>query len=169
MQERKRAVQSERIQVALDELDATYKDLIVIANDITERYFKQSDDIVKDLYKRVEELSDEDIRQAILKLSFASYSLGETKERSTFKSELADTIKKVAFSEKFNSAEGAVAVRENSAIIDTADETLVSKIYDYVSADFKTKLDEIHRVVDSLKSVLISRQAMAKNLVIPKF
>ena len=154
----------EKIQQALDNLDATYKDLIVIANNVTDRYFQSVDSIIKELYNKVEELSDEDIRQSILKLSFASYSLGETKERSTFKSELADTIKKVAFSEKFNSSEGAVAVRENSAMIDTADEILVSKIYDYVSADFKTKLDEIHRVVDSLKSVLISRQAMAKNL-----
>ena len=154
----------EKIQQALDALDATYKDLIVIANNVTDRYFQSVDSIIKELYNKVEDLSDEDIRQSILKLSFTSYSLGETKERSTFKSELADTIKQVAFSEKFNSAGGAVAVRENSAIIDIADKTLVSKIYDYVSANFKTKLDEIHRVVDSLKSVLISRQAMAKNL-----
>lgn len=153
-----------QVKKAFDEVDMTYKDVIVIANSVTDKYFKETDDIVKELYENVETLSDEDVRQAILKLSLKSYTYGEIKERASFKSELAETMQKVAYSEKFNSAEGTVAVRENTSIIETADSIVTSHIYDYVALVFKTKLDEIHRCVDSLKSVLISRQAEAKNL-----
>ena len=152
------------VRKALDEVDATYKDLIVIANSITDIYCKETDAIIKNIADNVETMSDEDIRQSILKLSMKSYSFGDIKEKSSFKSDLADTIKKVAYSEQFNTAEGAVAIRDNTSIVNTAEQVLASEIYNYVASFLKTKLDEIHRCVDSLKSVLISRQAEAKNL-----
>ena len=152
------------VKKSLEVVDATYKDLIVIANSITEIYTKETDSIIKFLYDNVENMTDEEIRKAILKLSLKSYTFGDVKEKSLFKAELAEAIKKVSYAEKFSSAEGAIAARENLSIISTAEDTLASEIYNYVASFLKTKLDEIHRCVDSLKSVLISRQSEAKNL-----
>ena len=155
---------TEQLKKAFDEVAITYKDVIVIANDITDRYFKEIDEIIKSLYDSVESLTDEDIRQSILKISLKAYTIGEVKERASFKAELSETIKKVAYSEKYNLSEGTVAARENASIIGTSDTIIASAIYEYVACTFKTKLDEMHRCVDSLKSILISRQAEAKNL-----
>ena len=152
------------VKKALAEIDTSYKDLIVIGNGITDRYCKEVDETIKFIHDNVETLTDEDIRKSILKLSMASYSFGDVKEKSAFKSDIADAVKKVAYSQSFNSSEGAIAVRENTSIVNTAEQILASEICNYVASFLKTKLDEIHRCVDSLKSVLISRQAEAKNL-----
>lgn len=152
------------LKKALDSIDATYKDLIVIANSITDIYAKEVDEIVRNLYNNIEKVTDEEIRKAILKLSLKSYTFGDIKEKSLFKSDLAEAVKKVAYAEKFTTSEGAIAVRENLSVIGTAEDIVASEIYAYVASFLKTKLDEIHRCVDSLKSVLISRQAEAKNL-----
>ena len=150
------------VGAALDAVDMTYDELIVIANEILAEVIGDLDAIMESAYNDVEVLSNEAIRQLMLKLSLRSYSFSEIKEKSIFKATLGETLRKEAYARNFNSAEGTVAVRENTAILNTADEILAEEIYTLVSSLFKTKLDETHRVVSSLQSVLMSRMQEAK-------
>ena len=62
----------------------------------------------------------------------------------------------------FNSSEGTVAVRENTATIQSSAEILAEEIYTLVANMLKTKLDEIHRVVNTLQTILMTRMQEAK-------
>jgi hypothetical protein len=102
------------------------------------------------------------LRDYILKLCLKSYSFSDIKEKAAFKAEIAETIRKEAYAKQFNSTEGTVAVRQNNAEIAISAEYLSEEIYQLISALLKTKADEIHRVVDALKTVLMSRLQEAK-------
>ena len=150
------------VVAALDAVDATYDELIDVANDIAKEVVGDLDNMMSSAYNDVEKLSNEAIRDLMLKLSLRSYSFAEIKERSAFKSELAETLRKEAYAKNFNSAEGTVAVRENTAVLNSSAEILANQIYELVADIFKSKLDETHRIVAALTSVLMSRMSEAK-------
>lgn len=152
----------QNVSVALDKVDTTYEELIVVANSILQEVTGDLDEMMNSAYNDVERLSNEAIRDLMLKLSLRSYSFSEIKEKSIFKATLGETLRKEAYAKNFNEAEGTVAVRENSAILNTADEIIAEEIYTLVSSLFKTKLDEVHRIVAALQSVLMSRMQEAK-------
>lgn len=152
----------QNVTAALDNIDATYEELIGVANDIFHDVAGDLDSMMDSAYNDIELLSNDAIRDLMLRLSLRSYSFSEIKEKSAFKSTLAETLRKEAYAKNFNSTEGTVAVRENTAVINTSAEILAEEIYSLVASMFKTKLDETHRVVDSLKSVLMSRMQEAK-------
>ena len=159
----------QNVNEALDRVDMAYDDLIVVANDILESLTGDLDDMMKSAYEDVERLTNDAIRQLMLKLSLRSYSFSEIKEKSIFKATLSETLRKEAYARNFNASEGTVAVRENTAILNTSDEIIAEEIYTLVSSLFKTKLDEIHRVVASLQSVLMSRMQEAKLTTVDGF
>jgi len=152
----------QNVSAALDNIDMTYDELVVVANDIMKEVVGDLDAMMESAYNDVELLSNEAIRQLMLKLSLRSYSFSEIKEKSIFKATLGETLRKEAYATNFNAAEGTVAVRENNAILNTSAEILAEEIYTLVSSLFKTKLDEIHRIVAALQSVLMSRMQEAK-------
>lgn len=147
---------------ALNDIQLTYEQVIEIANDIVKPYVVEVDKLIKDAVEGVNNLSNDDIRLLIINLSLKSYSFSEVKEKAGLKAECAETLRKEAYAIAYNGAEGAVAARDNAAIIGTSDRVVAESVYNLVSSLFKTKLDEIHRVIDSLKTVLMSRMAEAK-------
>lgn len=150
------------VQKALDNIDLTYIELMNLANDIFKQTTSEIDAIMQDAYNDVERLSNEAIRDLMLRLSLKSYTFSEIKEKAAFKSVLAETIRKEEYAHNFNRADGTVAVRENTAIIGTSAEILSEEIYTLVANMLKTKLDEIHRVVNTLQTVLMTRMQEAK-------
>ena len=152
----------QNVNAALDAVDMTYDELIGIANEISDEVLGDVNTLMQNAYDNIENLSNEAIRDTLLRLSLRSYSFSEIKEKSIFKATLAETLRKEAYATNFNATEGTVAVRENNAVIQTSAEILAEELYTLVASMFKTKLDEIHRVVDALKSVLMSRMQEAK-------
>ena len=150
------------LQKALENTEQTYAQLVVIANDITNGYIKDIDVDIKDAANNINNLTNDSIRQLIIKLALKSYSFSEVKEKSVLKAECAEALRKEAYAIEYNKADGAVAARDNLATINTGDEILTEAIYNLVCSLFKTKLDEIHRVIDALKTVLMSRMTEAK-------
>ena len=150
------------VNTALDIVDAAYGDLIEIANSIIEDVCGDIDRMTQSAYNNIENLTNEDIRDMLLRLSLRSYSFSEIKEKSAFKAALAETLRKEAYARNFNSTEGSVAVRDNTAVVNTSSEIIAEEIYTLTASLFKTKLDELHRVVDTLKTVLMSRMQEAK-------
>lgn len=153
---------NKNVTAALDAIDATYSELVGIANDIARGVVGDLDIIMDSAYMDVERLSNDAIRDLMLRLSLRSYSFSEVKEKAAFKAALGETLRKEAYATNFNSAEGTVAVRENTATLNSAQEILAEEIYNLVAAIFKSKLDETHRIVNTLQTVLMSRMSEAK-------
>lgn len=147
---------------ALENIDVTYDDLIGFANEIFIATTNEIDTIITTAYDSIEIMSNDMLRDCMMRLSLKSYSFSEIKEKSAFKATLAETIRKNTYAEMFNKSEGTVAVRENTAIISSGAEILAEEIHTLVSNMLKTKLDEIHRVVSTLQTVLMTRMQEAK-------
>lgn len=150
------------LQQALDNTETTYAQLVVIANDIVGEHTRDVDTLIKDAVDNINNLTNDAIRRLVIELSLKSFSFSEIKEKSSLKFECAESLRKEAYAIEYNKADGAVAARENAATINISDEILTEAVYGLVSSLLKTKLDELHRVVDSLKTVLMSRMAEAK-------
>lgn len=150
------------INKALDAVDMTYDNLIVIANDTFNELVGDVSELVTIAYDNVENLTNDNLRELMLKLALKSYSFSEIKDKASFKATLAETLRKEAYAIKFNEQEGSVAAKDNLATLAISEEIIAENIYDLISTMLKTKSDEIHRVVDVLKTVLMSRNAEAK-------
>lgn len=147
---------------ALTNIDMVYDDLIDIANDIYNQQLGDIDELFAGVYENVENLTNDDLRNLIVKASLKAFTFSAIKEKSTFKSELAETLRKEAHANAYGAAEGTAAAKENQAILNTNSEILSEEIYDLISNLFKVKLDEIHRVVSAMQTVLTSRVSEAK-------
>jgi hypothetical protein len=150
------------LQKALDATESTYYELVAIANNIAKDYVSDVNALVADAYDNVDNLTNEALRGLITRISLKSFDLGDVKEKSGLKAECAEALRKEAYAIAFNGADGSVAAKDNSATLSTSSEILVGKIYEVVAALLKTKLDECHRVVAALTTVLTSRMAEAK-------
>ena len=157
------------VQEALSNVDMVYSDLVEIANDMLAQATGDIAAVIEPVYENVEKLTNDDLKNIILKLAVRSISFSEIKEKAAFKATLGETLRKEAYAKSFNQTEGTVAVRENTSIINTSAEILAEEIYTLVSNMFKVRLDEIHRVVDTLKSVLMSRMQEAKLTTVDGF
>ena len=153
---------SQAVNNALNNVDMVYDELIQIANETVESIVGDISSIIHDIQSDLENMNNDLLRDYILKLCLKSYSFSDIKEKAAFKAEIAETIRKEAYAKQFNSTEGTVAVRQNNAEIAISAEYLSEEIYQLISALLKTKADEIHRVVDALKTVLMSRLQEAK-------
>ena len=89
-------------------------------------------------------------------------SIGLIVNPSPEKSEIAEMVRKEKYAVEYNAASGAVAARDNEATLNSSDEKVIEMIYSLVASELKVKLDELHRIVDSLKTVLTSRLSEAK-------
>ena len=147
---------------ALEDVDTTYNELIEFANEIFEATCSELNYTIESAYNNIETLSNDMLRDLMMKLSLKAYSFSEIKEKSAFKATLAETIRKNSYAQKFNETEGTVAVRENTAILQSSYEILAEEIHNLVSSMLKTKLDEIHRVVSTVQTVLMTRMQEAK-------
>lgn len=150
------------LKQALDNLDMMYEQLVAIANDIIDSYTKDIDKVIEETTNNVERLSNDDLRNLMLKLSLMSFTFSEIKEKSALKAECAEALRKEAYAVKFNEVDGNNAVKDSTALIETSDEIVVNAVHDLVSSLFKTKLDELHRIVATLQSILMSRMQEAK-------
>lgn len=152
----------ESLENALEAVELTYKDLNEIANDMTRSFFEPVDNIINELQGDINGLDNDSIRDYMIKLALNAYSLGETKEKSALKAECAEALRKESFARSFNTSEGSAVARENNALLQTSDQVVIEALYNLVASLFKTKMDSTHRVIDTLKTVLMSRNMEAK-------
>lgn len=147
---------------SLEAANVTYDELIPLANSIIKKCTADADNIIEEAKQNIYVMTNDYIRNIMLNLSFTSYSFSELKEKSALKAVCAEILKDENYSIELNKADGTVAQKQSTALLNNIDNVLVEAVYDMVANSIKTKLDEIHRVVDTLKNVLISRQTEAK-------
>ena len=151
-----------KLETALNNVETTYGELVDIANGMLNSMFEPINMIISRVNASVNAMSIDQIRDYILTIQLKAFEISEIKEKAAFKSVLAETIRKEEYAQNFNKTEGTVAVRENTATIDTGAEILSEEIYTLVANMLKTKLDEVHRVVNTLQTVLMTRMQEAK-------
>ena len=147
---------------ALDYVQMTYDQFIDISNDMMKEFCGKVDNLAEKLNNSIDNLSEKEIEDYILKFSLESYKIAGIKDKSLTKYDCAEMIKKYEYNKSLLTQEGTAAVKDANASIAVAHNQLAEIMYCYISATLKTKVDEIHRVVDSLKSVLISRMQEKK-------
>lgn len=151
-----------KLEQALNKVELTYQDIVEIANSLVADYTRELDLLIDDINNNIEKLSNDNLRERMLKLSIKAYSLGDVKERAAIKAECAEIIKKEAYAISFNNTEGSVAAKDNTSTLNISTEIVSECIYRLVANLFKIKLDEVRRLIDTLKTVLMSRLSEMK-------
>lgn len=152
----------ENLNEGMDNIQAIYTSLNSQAKEIVKEYTQELDRIVNNVSKNINNLSNEDIRRYQLQLSLAAYDLGELKDKTNMASEIADVLQEETQATAWNASDGNNEQRKNNAILASSKEKAVAKLYKLVSSQIKTKLDEVHRIVATLQSILISRASDRK-------
>lgn len=146
---------------ALESVEMTYSDLTEIANEMVSDFFEPANRIINEL-KDINSLTNDEIRNYMIRLSLAAYSLGEIKEKSALKAEIAQALRKESIARNYAESEGTASNKENTAILRSNQQIVAEALYNLIANLFRTKMDSCHRTVDVLKSVLMSRNMEAK-------
>ena len=152
----------EVLQEVQKRVDDTYRSLGQIVLDLTNKYTKDIDSIIQKVSNDVETRTNKELQTDVLKLSCLAYSLGDVMEHANLKSECANALLKEENAQQYIASEGSVENKKNNALLATTNEQAVNMMYETVASLLKTKLNETHRVVDSIKNILILRSAEAK-------
>lgn len=144
------------LQKALDKVEMTYEQIKEIADSLIYDYTKDINSLLSSV-ENAEELSNDELRGLMLKLAMRAYSFGDVKEKSAIKAQCAEIVRKEAYATKFNSLEGAIAAKDSETTLAISEEILAETLYDLVANLFKIKLEEIRRLIDTLKTILMSR------------
>lgn len=147
---------------ALDNVELAYNEVIDIANESVAELTGDLDTLLESVYNNIENLTNDGIRDVLLKLSLRAFSFSGIKDKAAFKATLAESLRKEAYAKHYNTLGGTVSSRDSQATLSISNEIIVEHIYNLTASLFKTKLDQVHRVVDTLKTVLMSRLSEAK-------
>ena len=150
------------LEIALENVEMTYSEIKDIANDLIDEYTADINPIVSAIEDNIERLTNDELRSYMLRLSIKAYSFGDVKERSIIKAQCAEMLKKEAYAKSFAEAEGSIAAKDSATLVKISNETLTEAIYDLVAGLFKVKLEEIRRMIDTLKTILMSRLSEMK-------
>lgn len=153
---------AKNIESALDQVELTYGEVIEIANQMLEPILTPINDLISVIGEDINSLSLDQLKDLMWKLQYKAYVLSEVKEKSSLKAELAETIQKEKAAQRFMEVDGTAGAKANMALIDTSEETVVQLLYENVSSQLKTKLDQLHRLVNVIQSILMTRMQEAK-------
>ena len=147
---------------ALANVEGTYAEVVEIANDMLSDIFDPINSLVSEIREAGAGISAEALRDYMVRLQLRSYEISDIKEKSALKAECAEALRKEKYARTFNAAEGTAGVRDNTAFLASSEEIIVEALYNLVASLLKTKLDEVHRLIDTLKSILMSKMQEAK-------
>lgn len=150
------------LTIALENVELTYQDVVDIANNMLTPIIKPMDDLVQEIRDNSANMPIEAIRDYIIRLQLRCYELGEPKDKAAMKSNLSEALRKEKYSSALLEAEGTVNIKDTKATLASSEEIIVEALYELVASSLKTKLDGGFRLVDSLKSILMSRMQEAK-------
>lgn len=153
---------NKKLDDALNKVEITYTELVQIANEMLSSIIDPINDMITDLNSKINSLSIDQLRDYILRIQLKAFEISEIKEKSAMKAELAEAIQKEQFAINFNGLEGSAAAKDKLALVATSSETVVETLYNLIANLLKTKLDQLHRLVDALKSILMSRMQESK-------
>ena len=153
---------TDKLSSALNNVEVTYKELVEISNNILDPIVGPANTLVATVNAQINSLSIDQIRDFILQLQLKAFELAEIKEKAAMKAELSEALQKEKFATTFNGLDGSAAVKEKIALVESSSETVSTVLYELISNLLKSKVDQLHRLVDCLKSILMSRMQETK-------
>lgn len=151
-----------KLEQSLNNVETSYSELVAIATNFLHPTIAPIDELVNQINYKINALSVDQLREYLLMLQLKAYGIAEIKEKAALKAELAEILQKEHFAISFNGADGSAAVKDKLATIATSSEIVAEALYNLIASLLKTKLDAIHRLVDVLKSILMSRMQEQK-------
>jgi hypothetical protein len=150
------------INKALESVEMTYYQIKDIADSMLADSFEEPNRIVNFIQLNIESMSIDMLRDSILRLQLAVYSLSELRDRAGIKASCAEAIRKEAYAANYISQEGTAGIKDSNTTLAISENIIAQCLYDLVASLTKTKVDQLHRMIDSLKSILMSRMQEAK-------
>jgi len=147
---------------ALESVEITYSQIKEIADNMLAVPFEEPNRIVGLIQANIESMSIEMLRDSILRLQLAVYSLSELRDRSGVKAACAEAIRKEAYATAYIGQEGTAGVKDSNTTLAISENIVAQCLYDLVASLVKTKVDQIQRMIDSLKTILMSRMQELK-------
>lgn len=147
---------------ALEAVEMTYAQIKEIADNMLAVPFEEPNRIMETIQHNVESMSIDLLRDSILRLQLAVYSLSELRDRSGIKANCAEAIRKEAYAASYIGQEGTAGVKDSNTTLEISENIVAQCLYDLVASLVKTKVDMCLRMIDSLKSILMSRMQEAK-------
>ena len=147
---------------ALDAVEMTYGQIKQIADDMLAAPFEEVNRLYNDVSLYVDSLSIEALRDYLLRLQLAAFGLSELRDRSGAKATCAEAVRKEAYAVNYSELEGTAAAKDSAATLAISENIVAQCLYDLVASLVKTKLDATHRLIDTMKSILMSRMQEAK-------
>ena len=123
---------------ALENVEATYADIVEISNDMLSEFLSPINSLVNEIRNSLAGLSAESVRDYMIRLQLRSYELSDIKEKSALKAQCAAALKDEKYARNFNEAEGTAAVKTNIALIESSEEIVIEALYEHVASLLKT-------------------------------
>ena len=152
----------EDIKNAKEKVLDVYKQLQPIVDGVVSKNAKDIDNLIKKIKTNLTTLTNKELQEFMLQLSVETYYFATIKDSAILKQECATALLNEGIANVFNSTAGTQMVRTNQATMDNLDKQTVKILYNAVANNMKSKLDEAHRMINVLSSVLISKNAEAK-------
>ena len=137
------------LTVALDTVEMTYGQIKQLADEMLLSTFTPINDLIATVSNNIEGMSTEMLRDYLLRVQLAAFSISELKDRASVKATCAEAIRKEAYATSYLGQEGTQSAKDQC-------------LYELVASLVKTKLDSLYRMADTMKSVLMSRMQEAK-------
>lgn len=151
------------LKQALDTVEVTYGQIRDIADDMLHDSFAPIDQLVADASAYIDNMSIDTLRYYMLKLQLFVFQLSDLRDRTASKAACAEAVKKEAYASSFLAQEtGTAGQKDSSATLAISENTVVECLYELVASLVKTKVDMCLRLIDTLKSILMSKMAEAK-------
>lgn len=147
---------------ALETVEMTYSQIKEIADSMLAGPFEEPNHIIESIQQNIESMSIDFLRDSILRLQLAVYSLSELRDRSGIKATCAEAIRKEIYAAVYVNQEGTAGVKDSNTTLAISENIVAQCLYDLVASLVKTKVDMLLRMIDSLKSILMSRMQEAK-------
>jgi hypothetical protein len=147
---------------ALEAVEITYYQIKDIADSMLADSFEEPNRIVNFIQLNIESMSIDMLRDSILRLQLAVYSLSELRDRAGIKASCAEAIRKEAYAANYIGQEGTAGVKDSNTTLAISENIVAQCLYDLVASLVKTKVDMLLRMIDSLKSILMSKMQEAK-------
>lgn len=147
---------------AISEVELTYEQIEQIANDIIKEPLDSVNQLVNEIQVNLPVMSADLLRDYMIKLQLAVFQISEIRDKAAAKAQCAEALRKEAYSASFLLQEGTAGQKDANATIAISENIVTECLYDLVSNLVKTKIDQGLRLVDTLKSALVSRMQEAK-------
>ena len=147
---------------AIENVETTYEQVQQIANDLLREPLDSINKLVDEVQNNLSTLSVESLRDYMIRIQLAVFQISEIRDKAAAKAQCAESLRKEAYSNSFLVQEGTAGQKDANATLEISDKIVTECLYELVYNLVKTKIEHGLRVVDTLKTALMSHMQEMK-------